>query len=229
MLRNPDEAGLTKYLEDTYPETEPAQQTDEEYKIIKSRGLRHHYIKAVRGFNLLTLEASLGDWGVASWKDKHLSEIIQPLLLRAPEVILEAPWGPVVDVWNLGALLPEMIFGQNMFSGEDSGEYTIRGHLAEMNALLGPFPQTLLSAARLKKAKDMFDEHGNVRKFRLKKVVPLKDRVEDMPEGESPKFEAFTRRMLELDPGRRKTAAEMLEDPWLSHEYTENISVEKVS
>jgi hypothetical protein len=42
---------------------------------------------------------------LASWYDKHLTEWIQPQLLRAPEVILGAPWDWKVDIWNLGALV----------------------------------------------------------------------------------------------------------------------------
>lgn len=41
----------------------------------------------------------------ASWTDKHLSDRIQPPILRAPEVTLGAPWGPSVDIWNLGCLV----------------------------------------------------------------------------------------------------------------------------
>ena len=229
MIRNPDESALTKYLEETYAEAPAAPEMSEPYEVIESKGLRRHYMPKSHGFNLMTLEVCLGDWGVACWKDEHLSEMIQPSLLRAPEVILEAPWGPLVDVWNLGALLPELTFGQNMFSGRDSGKYTTKGHLAEMNALLGPFPGALLSGATLDGAKDMFDKQGNVRKYRLSKVVPLKDRFKSLGEEEAPKFEEFIKTLLELDPQRRKGAGELLDEPWLTHEYTQSISAEKVS
>lgn len=36
---------------------------------------------------------------------KHHSFRIQPEAFRAPEVILGAPWGPPVDIWNLGCLV----------------------------------------------------------------------------------------------------------------------------
>lgn len=42
---------------------------------------------------------------LASWYDKHLTEWIQPQMLRAPEVILGAPWDWRVDIWNMGALV----------------------------------------------------------------------------------------------------------------------------
>lgn len=230
MLWNADEAALTAYLEKTYSkDLPPAHASSEEYSIVRSRSLRHHYIGITAGFNLLTLNVSLGDWGVADYEDRDHSHLIQPRLLRAPEVMLEASWGPPVDLWNLGALLRELLFGQNMFSGEDNGECTVKGHLAEMNALLGPFPKSLRSEAKLKGAVEMFDEHGNVRKYRLKTAVALPARLADLPDNEAPKFEAFVRRLLTIDPRTRKSAEAMLEDPWLSHEYTQSLSMDKVS
>lgn len=41
----------------------------------------------------------------ASWTTQHLSDYIQPPILRAPEVMLGAPWGPPVDIWSLGCLV----------------------------------------------------------------------------------------------------------------------------
>jgi serine/threonine-protein kinase SRPK3 len=41
-----------------------------------------------------------------------------------------------VDIWNLGALVPELVFGQNMFSAKDKkGVYSVGRHLEEMDAL----------------------------------------------------------------------------------------------
>lgn len=42
---------------------------------------------------------------LASWFDKHLTEWIQPQMLRAPEVILGAKWDSSVDIWNLGSVV----------------------------------------------------------------------------------------------------------------------------
>lgn len=229
MLRNPDETALMQYIEETYLSAPEPSTVESAYQIVPSQSLRQHYLGNTRGFNLLTLDISLGDWGVACWTDEHLSEIIQPTLLRAPEVILEAPWDPAVDLWNIGALLPELTFGQNMFSGESSGSYTTRGHLAEMNALLGPFPKALLSQAKLEGAQDLFDGSGNVRKFRLKKFVSLSARLGELPDDEAPKFEAFIRRLLRLGPGERGVASDALQETWLAHEYTQSIAAEKVN
>ena len=46
---------------------------------------------------------------VASWIDKHLTEWIQPQMLRAPEVILGAEWDHKVDIWNLGLIVRPLL------------------------------------------------------------------------------------------------------------------------
>ena len=48
--------------------------------------------------DLLNVHIVLGDWGFASWETKYLSELIQPTLLRGPEVIPQAPWDKKVDI-----------------------------------------------------------------------------------------------------------------------------------
>lgn len=63
---------------------------------IRFRPLKWDYFK--EGANLLDFDIALGDWGVASWTDSHLSELIQPVALRAPEVLIKAPWGPATDL-----------------------------------------------------------------------------------------------------------------------------------
>lgn len=42
---------------------------------------------------------------IASWVNKHLSEWIQPQMLRAPEVMLGAEWNSKVDIWNVGLVV----------------------------------------------------------------------------------------------------------------------------
>lgn len=42
---------------------------------------------------------------LASYFKKHLTEWIQPQMLRAPEVILGASWDFRADIWNVGVLV----------------------------------------------------------------------------------------------------------------------------
>jgi serine/threonine-protein kinase SRPK3 len=114
MVQIPDESLITRYLESISTETKASPTLDSATThVIPSEGLRDFYFPH-DGFDMMTLDISLSDWGVASWVDNHLTELIQPVLLRAPEVILETGWVPAVDDWNLGVLVPELLYAQNM-------------------------------------------------------------------------------------------------------------------
>ncbi|XWX00235.1 hypothetical protein V2A60_008255 [Cordyceps javanica] len=51
-----------------------------------------------------SLHVRIIDFGVASWRQNHLSDLIQSPALRAPEVTIGAPWDTGVDIWSLGCL-----------------------------------------------------------------------------------------------------------------------------
>jgi serine/threonine protein kinase len=42
---------------------------------------------------------------VACWVDRHLTEHITPIALRAPEVVLGIPWDAKVDVWSAACVV----------------------------------------------------------------------------------------------------------------------------
>ncbi|ODM22612.1 hypothetical protein SI65_00201 [Aspergillus cristatus] len=63
---------------------------------------KHDYTLGEYNFDdvseFLEVDVVLCDWGTASWETKHLTELIQPTLLRAPEVILQGPWAKEVGI-----------------------------------------------------------------------------------------------------------------------------------
>ncbi len=46
------------------------------------------------------------------------------MALRAPEVLVGAPWGPMTDLWNLGAVVLEVFRAVRLFSGRRSVDAT---------------------------------------------------------------------------------------------------------
>ncbi|PMD34411.1 kinase-like protein [Hyaloscypha variabilis F] len=225
MIQIPDESLLTPHISipNILPDTSSS--PPREYKIIQTHSLREIYF--AEDFNVMDLNITLSDWGVASFVSHHMSEEIQPLLLRAPEVLFGAKWDEKVDIWNLGALVPELVFGQRMFCARDErGAYSVGRHLEEMVGLLGAMPGCLLEKGDREVVIEWFGEDGELRGRGLEKVVSLEKRFEGMDLRERGKFLAFVRKMLVLDPGKRLTARELLGEDWLKHDYDADVPEE---
>ncbi|KAK0272857.1 hypothetical protein LTS16_023594 [Friedmanniomyces endolithicus] len=149
------------------------------------------------------------DLGVASWTDKHLSDNMQPEHLRAPEVILGAPWDPPVDIWSLGCLVMEFVKGHVAFLGAASeGRWSSEDdHLAQHMEVLGRMPSRLKFAVPRLKVTNLAD-------FVDGKEGPFQ-RPDDMTSEDALRFVDFLRGALQLDPDERKTAGELLQHEWL--------------
>ncbi|KAN0074302.1 Protein kinase-like domain containing protein [Elaphomyces granulatus] len=165
---------------------------------------------------LETLDIALCDWGTASWVHNHLSEIIQPVLLRAPEVLLGAPWGPGVDIWNLGAVLFEVLEAGRLCNGEEEVtdfKYSVKNHLAQMEALFGYFPGYLLACSYPPLIYQCFDKHGQIGHPIQGK---LESRLRSLCGDDKAKFISMFRSMMTIDPACRKSAHDLLiTEPWL--------------
>ncbi|KAH7396111.1 kinase-like domain-containing protein [Pyrenochaeta sp. MPI-SDFR-AT-0127] len=161
------------------------------------------------------------DFGVASWKDDQLTELIQPPSLRAPEVFLGAPWDSSVDIWGFACVIYELLQGRVLFRGRPGPKdaWTAEeDQLAQMIELLGPIPVSVRK--RGKRSNKFFDEEGNL--LHIKQLYPysLRDLLAQttntsISKEDYEKFEAFLRAMLQYEPRDRKTPKELLEEPWL--------------
>ncbi|KAL2061821.1 hypothetical protein VTL71DRAFT_7199 [Oculimacula yallundae] len=168
------------------------------------------------------------DLGVSSWLERHLSDCIQPPLLRAPEVTLGAAWGPPVDIFSLGCLIIELTKGHRSFPGSEAsnGAWTAEDdRLAQLIEVFGPFPESLLS--RGSKTDQFFNSEGGLRRVNqaqlkptsLKNLMDGKNPSTQRPTGMSDRelevFVDFLQGALMLDPDLRKTALELLGHAWL--------------
>ncbi|KAM0745541.1 hypothetical protein ACQRIT_000925 [Beauveria bassiana] len=217
-LENPNET-ISKYLESVPPRTDDRQ----DGAIVPLREV----ITTPLVSDMASLHVRIIDFGVSSWREKHLSDLIQSFALRAPEVTIGAPWDTAVDIWSLGCLVVEFVQGIVLFSGNASerGTWTAEDdHLARIVEILGPFPSSLLKKGR--HSADFFDDQGqliripNLRATSLErllngKVKPL-IKPDDMPDTEIGSFIDFIKSMLAIDPMARKSAAELLKHEWLS-------------
>ncbi|KAG7134073.1 putative transporter like protein [Verticillium longisporum] len=109
------------------------------------------------------------DLGQARIGDEHFGNAM-PLPYRAPEVILDMPWGYRVDNWSVGLLAWDLLERGNLFTVYDheSKEKNDAHHLAAMTALLGPPPAEFLK--RSEEADKYWEDDGQ-----WKGLVPLPD------------------------------------------------------
>ncbi|TQN66842.1 Serine/threonine-protein kinase SRPK [Colletotrichum shisoi] len=144
------------------------------------------------------LSVRLTDFGTSSRFDKHLTEWIQPDMLRAPEI------------WELAE-------GRLLFDGTwaPRDSYTPEAHLAQMKAVLGAFPERLL--ARSKNRDLYFDSKGNLTKPSTFPPVSLEQfsKNPNISASERSRFLELVAAMTRIDPEERPEAQTLLEADWL--------------
>ncbi|KKK14683.1 hypothetical protein P175DRAFT_0561003 [Aspergillus ochraceoroseus IBT 24754] len=148
---------------------------------------------------------------------------IQPQPFCAPEVLLNAGWTYSADIWNLGAMLWELLAGTYLFDGRcgagagAGAEYSRERHVAQMIGLLGKPPSEFLDRCKPSIRSSMFSSQGDFipthlippADFNFQNLTPF------VSDEEKNLFIAFALRMLRWDPESRATARELLQDDWL--------------
>ncbi|KAF1948632.1 kinase domain-containing protein [Byssothecium circinans] len=159
----------------------------------------------------------LSDFGSAVRGDVKRNHDAQPNVYRSPEVMIKAAWSYPIDIWNVGAMIWDVFQGGHLFHGEDpTGKgYTTRAHLAEVIELLGPPPSDLLE--RGVRSKEFFSEGGRwIADIPIRQGNSLNMAEHFLTGRNKVMFLDFVRGMLAWRPEDRKTARELLEDPWLN-------------
>ncbi|TWU74252.1 hypothetical protein ED733_004458 [Metarhizium rileyi] len=102
----------------------------------------------------------ISDFGQARIGVEHHGNAM-PVSYRAPEVILDMPWGPAVDTWSAGLLAWDLLGRENLFEVYDnkSQEHNDACQLAAMTVLLGPPPVEFLE--RSPATRRFWDANGN--------------------------------------------------------------------
>ncbi|KAL2759756.1 hypothetical protein ACRALDRAFT_2094969 [Sodiomyces alcalophilus JCM 7366] len=177
----------------------------------------------------------LCDFGSAMPGDRENWDKIQPDIYRAPEVILEAPWTYSADMWNVGCMIWDIFEGGHLFTGKDPElkTYKSRAHLAEMVALLGPPPATLLARGKLSdkffsqdgkshpSIHDAFNVlyaayHGELcTDISLPDRTTLEERETTLAGQDKASFLRLVRKLLAWEPAERGTPNELMDDEWI--------------
>jgi serine/threonine protein kinase len=139
---------------------------------------------------------------------------------RPPEIHLEMEWGTPIDIWAVGILAWRLFYNQLLFGGSsDRRSTTAEDFLSRMHAVLGPPPVEFLGRSKMTRC--FWDEKGGwIGKASEPPVLWDWAVRESRLEGdEKQAFTAFLRSMLCWRPEDRKTADQLLADPWLNEDF----------
>ncbi|KAL2863743.1 kinase-like domain-containing protein [Aspergillus lucknowensis] len=206
MLTVEDEGVLEDFEKAEKEDPSPRKMINDERSIYATRNFRHPRNNAW-GYPVLC------DFGEARIGPRHSHEWIQPEVYRAPEIILELDWSHSVDIWNAGCLVWDMLEQKHLFKGEDEEGYTNRYHIAEMVAYLGSPP--LEFQRRSGRSPLVFTEDGHWKGNPPLPPITFENTEEKLYGASKIAFLKFLRSMLAWVPDERKSARELLEDPWL--------------
>lgn len=161
------------------------------------------------------------DFGSSCFKDKRVHTYIQSRFYRSPEVILNARYGPAIDMWSLGCILYELYTAHPLLDGEDEGD-----QLACMIELLNVPPPEFFLQCKPAKVRQFFYGGRNPLYYRQyktetgktprKKQRGLPGSRRFLPFCEDGDFVDFIKQCLVWDPMRRMTPAEAFNHPWMT-------------
>ena len=176
-----------------------------------------------------SLQIRLSDFGLACWQDRHLTDRIQPLVLRAPEITVGGPWEASVDVYSIGCLVHYFVVGEPPFydaQHSSDGAAIEQRRLSLQAAYFGPVPKVIVDNAT--RAQKFFDDEGQLHPEarlpaqsveeaiddKVQRSTPLK---QDLISDEIPAFCDFLRASLATDPRKRKSPRDLVNHAWLDH------------
>ncbi|OQE17046.1 hypothetical protein PENFLA_c025G07319 [Penicillium flavigenum] len=162
--------------------------------------------------------AVLSDFGSAVRGDEKRNHDAQPTIYRSPEVMLKIEWSYPVDIWNVGVMVWDLFEGKHMFLGfdPDGKGYSTRMHLAEVIGMLGHPPSDLLKRAG--RSDEFFNKYGHWKnEIKVPGEMSLEKSEERLNGRNKEMFLKFMRGMLQWRPEDRKTAKQLLKDPWLDN------------
>ncbi|KAI9058645.1 kinase-like protein [Trametes sanguinea] len=164
------------------------------------------------------LSIRLVDYGSAFPVEKITSDALltTPPAILPPEMLLGHPWSFPVDIWAVGCMLVHGLTGANLFIDSDIERYSQEMHLVRIAELLGAFPADFLQ--RCSSREQLFDRLAQSLRETgpsLETWLTSFDWVRrEMSSQDIAAIARFLRRCFTIDPQRRPTASELLQDEW---------------
>ncbi|KAJ5156692.1 hypothetical protein N7492_009495 [Penicillium capsulatum] len=160
------------------------------------------------------IKVKLSDMGGAYFFTDPPTKPVTPRDLRAPELILTGAVNRTLDAWSFGCLIFELITGQPLFCVPWS-KFEDDNHLLSLTGRLGALPDDLFK--HWKTSSLYFTPERKLFNCQLGGITPGKEPLmagPELDEEEGHKVKALIRWILQYDPAKRPSPAEILCDPW---------------
>ena len=147
--------------------------------------------------------------------------------LRAPELVLKAPFDHSIDIWSFGCLVYELLTGTPLFPVANIGRRNIDScdddHLLRMTDLLGPLPKFLTS--RWSRSSNYFRDDGKLFNTMISGppginlLGPVENlfrqrKTNEIAEEEERLVLDLLRYVLRYEPEKRPSAEDILKHTW---------------
>ncbi|CAH8601122.1 unnamed protein product [Schistosoma intercalatum] len=140
-------------------------------------------------------ELKVIDFGSSCFVNQKTYTYIQSRFYRAPEIILGISYGPPIDMWSLGCILPELYTGRPLFPGENENE-----QLACIMEVLGlPSELQLEKASRRRVFFDSKRTPRYLTNSRGRKRIPGTETIENLVKTVDLKFINLLNQCLTVD------------------------------
>ncbi|KAJ1569801.1 serine/threonine protein kinase, CMGC group [Nowakowskiella sp. JEL0078] len=163
------------------------------------------------------IHVKIADLGNACWIDLHFTNDIQTRQYRAPEAILGANYDSSADMWSMGCMIFELLTGDYLFDPQTGAKYSKDDdHIAQIIELLGPFPKSISLGGKY--SSEIFNRRGELRhihKLRYWKLADVLKEKYHFSEEDAKELSAFIMPMVEINPEKRATAQQMLNNSWI--------------
>jgi len=153
------------------------------------------------------------DFGSALFADRanFNQHLVQTRHYRAPEVVLGQRWSFAIDIWSIGCIMLEFIYGRMVFNTHDSID-----HLDQMTTMIGPIPPRLIRSSSNKEISSMFHKDGSLRLENAKRShVHCKNLARYFGPNEENMHDLVSK-MLRWDPNNRISCADALRHPYFA-------------
>ncbi|KGO72717.1 hypothetical protein PITC_057030 [Penicillium italicum] len=171
-------------------------------KFIHSAGVIHRDLKPSNILIKENCDLKICDFGLAREQDHRMTGYVSTRYYRAPEIMLIwQRYSYAVDIWSTGCILAEMLLGKVLLPGTDNVH-----HFKLITEIFGKPPKEIMETVY----SDVTMEFVN--SLPDKKPLSLGAILGDV----DPEAIDLLEKMLDIDPQKRITAADALNDPYVS-------------